>query len=1381
MLVISMQPKPETNKIAQIGREWSAWAREVIVLLTGVLVLLSPDRAEANETMLFYTANPSSLYTSSITGSNIGDPVKVAEGLSTWAKVVPYHVQGKTFLMWYEAGTGNTYYTELGGPTSFDGDTSFIGQLSGDWTHIVPLAIGGKQHLFFYKQAGGFSGIWEMTDSHSLGASYLVGPGLSPGWDQVVGLSHNGGPHLLFYRRSDGLALLVGPVTTSGLGNQIAIGPFDRDWAKIVPFSAPTGTEILFQKDSGQMFRFPLRADGKLGSGTNLGVWSQWTDIRGFTFKTSNSNDGSAPPGGAQGAVFSVGEVIDWVVPPVTPVVTVTGTPFAGLWLGSFTASGTGIVSRGAFNLMGAWVPVTVTTDPVAGTMLVDASVSLPYPAITDDLLQPISQGFQATFDRNGTIVGGGLGAFIPGPLKLGTSKKFEINLWNFNMQINPSQDFYALSGEIEMAPKSEGSARSVCDIPNFLNKSGPGFRRFGAGFQVRNNELNQISLNANNLLIQLASSPFYLDLISAGVGNLNRPDDLFIGGRLRILGGCPLPIVGAPVSGTLDGQVYANTGAFNLTGAAALFRIPLARASVNHQPVGGSSNTAVGGGLGFGDVFTSDVSLSMSGSGGISGSASGRIQIPSDLPIVGPIFGNTKVSTSASFDNKGFRGSLSLPISDGVPEYCPSDICVRVCAPWPFENDCWSDCWSPPCTPGIPAVKASFSFDYKFADNALGFGDVTKNSMGRPDLTGTFRSSIPGAIPESSMQFLNNYYLVERVPLNRRLARRNLPAEAGDGIPIEVPEGLPGGIIRLTYENADITEAHFALTLPDGTVLSTREGHLPEGYAEVDGFSEINPDYQETFMLFLNPTPGEYVLNVENIGDLGDCDLEIIAQDDEPGIAIESVQEAEEEEGVYLVEWIDEDLEGGAEVLVYLDQDDEGDNGVFIGSLPAEDEEDAFWIDTRDINEVPPGDYFILIGIDDGVNPVRWAYSEDEILVIDPEAPEPVTSIASVEGDQSMQISWRPSATQDVVGYQVIYTSDDEFSDFEGSRVVGRNALSTTIDGLENGQSYLVSVLALREGDHVSLPEVVHRVTPSRAYGEVKPRITSIPDEDATVGYQWLYLPQVYNADVREGRRGLRIIDLEGVEATEIEGSYDVEWELLEGPEGMELDTTSGLIGWIPASGIEGLHTVTVRATEIVTIQEGADIRSRRSPTEQSFELLVLPESNISALEEHPYSFASTPSLWAKAGETYRYEPAVISPEGGFELHLFEGPDGMRIEGNEVIWDVPAEAEGTGVLLCAELADGTLVEHDYFLHVETTQNRIPRAVEIFDVTPTEEGIALNWAGDGPLFQVQRKVSLEDEAWVNLGNPTSNGFFEDFVDTDAPEGGAFYRVLVVTD
>ena len=174
MLVMSMQPKLETNKIAQIGREWSAWAREVIVLLTGALVLLSPDRAEANETMLFYTANPSSLYTSSITGSNIGDPVKVAEGLSTWAKVVPYHVQGKTFLMWYEAGTGNTYYTELGGPTSFGGDTSFIGQLSGDWTHIVPLAIGGKQHLFFYKQAGGFSGIWEMTDSHSLGASYLV-------------------------------------------------------------------------------------------------------------------------------------------------------------------------------------------------------------------------------------------------------------------------------------------------------------------------------------------------------------------------------------------------------------------------------------------------------------------------------------------------------------------------------------------------------------------------------------------------------------------------------------------------------------------------------------------------------------------------------------------------------------------------------------------------------------------------------------------------------------------------------------------------------------------------------------------------------------------------------------------------------------------------------------------------------------------------------------------------------------------------------------------------------------------------------------------------------------------------------------------------------
>ena len=120
-----------------------------------------------------------------------------------------------------------------------------------------------------------------------------------------------------------------------------------------------------------------------------------------------------------------------------------------------------------------------------------------------------------------------------------------------------------------------------------------------------------------------------------------------------------------------------------------------------------------------------------------------------------------------------------------------------------------------------------------------------------------------------------------------------------------------------------------------------------------------------------------------------------------------------------------------------------------------------------------------------------------------------------------------------------------------------------------------------------------------------------------------------------------------------------------------------------------------------------------------------------------------------------------------------------MRIEGKEVIWEVPADAEGAGVLLCAELADGTLVEHDYFLHVETAGNRIPRPVEIFEVTPTPEGIALNWSGDGPLFQVQRKLSLEDNVWLDLGGPTSNGFFEDYVDTDAPASGAFYRVVIV--
>ena len=1367
-------------------------------ILAAAVALAVP--VKGSENMLFYTANPPTIYSSPISGTHIGDTVKVASGLSPWTHVIPYSVNDQTFLMWYEEGNGNTFYTELGSPVAFAGNTFHIGQFDGDWTHIVPLTLGGVQHLFFYKAASGVNGLWEMTDSHALGASYDLGGALSPGWDQIVGLTHAGAPHLLFYRRSDGIALLLGPVTQSGLGTQRAIGPFDTDWAKIVPFSTPSGTEILFQKDSGTMFRFPLQADGFLGNGTNLGDWSGWTDIRSFSFKSSAAKPGVPPPSGAEGAIFSVGAVIDWVVPPTSPVVTVTGTPLPALWLGSFTSSGNGLVASGAFNLMGTWFPVSVQTDSIAGTMLIDASINLPYPAITDDLLQPISQGFQMTLDRSGTIVGGGLGVFIPGPLKLGTAKKLAVKLWNFNMQLKPSEDFYSLAGEIELAPQGEGQVRAACDLPallkNFkgLNLTTPNnYRRFGAGFQVRNNELSQVSLNASNLLIQMGASPFYLDLISAGIGNLNQPDDLFIGGKIRIIGGCPLPIVGPPVSGTLNGQVYTKTGAFNLTGTAALFRIPLASAGVSHQPVGGSSNTSVSGGMNFGSVYTSDVSLSVSGSGGISGSAGGKIAIPTDLPIVGRIFGGTAVTTSASFDNNGFRGSLSLPVTDAIPEYCPPStnirVCVdkescigvgsfRVCSPFEF---CYDETIHYPCTPGIPAQKASFSFDYRFADHAINFGSVTRDSIDRSEPGPSFRSAIPGVIPESSMQFLNNYYLLDRIPLNRPFARLNLPAEASEGIPIEVPEDLPGGIIRLTYENLELEAAHFTLTLPDGRTLSTREGRLPSGYEGLDGFSEINPDYQETFLLILNPVPGEYLLKVENIGELGECELEIIAQDDEPLIAIEEIEEGDEE-GTYLVHWIDEDLEGGAEVRVYLDQDDEGDNGVFIGAVPAEGDEDAFWIDTRDVVEVPPGEYFVSIGIDDGVNPVRWAYSEDEILVIDPEAPEPVTLLASVEGDRAMTLSWQPSITPDVEAYQVIYTSDDEFSDYEDSKVVGRNTLSLTIDGLENGQAYLVSVLAIRDGDHVSLPEVVHRVTPSRAYGEALPRITSIPDEDATVGYQWIYLPRTYNPDVREVRQGpRRSRNPEGALTTPVEGVYDVQWQLITGPEGMTIGENSGLVSWIPAAGQEGRHTVTVRADESLGIQGNGISRLRHLQAEQSFDLYVLPETNVSALEEHPYTFISTPPLQAKAGETYRYKVALISPEGDFELHLFDGPEGMRIEGDEVVWDVPDEAGGTGVLLCAELSDGTLVEHDYFLHVETSSNRIPRPVEIFEVKATELGIALNWAGDGPFFQVQRKVSLEESEWTNLGEATTNGFFEDFVDTDAPESGSFYRVLVVDE
>ncbi len=39
---------------------------------------------------------------------------------------------------------------------------------------------------------------------------------------------------------------------------------------------------------------------------------------------------------------------------------------------------------------------------------------------------------------------------------------------------------------------------------------------------------------------------------------------------------------------------------------------------------------------------------------------------------------------------------------------------------------------------------------------------------------------------------------------------------------------------------------------------------------------------------------------------------------------------------------------------------------------------------------------------------------------------------------------------------------------------------------------------------------------------------------------------------------------------------------------------------------------------------------------------------------------------------KTYRYKPEVLSKKGEVKLKLESGPDGMKIDGNEIVWDVP-------------------------------------------------------------------------------------------------------------
>lgn len=193
------------------------------------------------------------------------------------------------------------------------------------------------------------------------------------------------------------------------------------------------------------------------------------------------------------------------------------------------------------------------------------------------------------------------------------------------------------------------------------------------------------------------------------------------------------------------------------------------------------------------------------------------------------------------------------------------------------------------------------------------------------------------------------------------------------------------------------------------------------------------------------------------------------------------------------------------------------------------------------------------------------------------------------------------------------------------------------------------------------------YTLTVEPAPGNSPPRITSEPVTEVTAGEAYQY----------------------PVAAVDPDPGDVLEYSLAIAPEGMRIDTQSGLIEWLPTAGQAGDATVTVR------VEDG-----RGGGDTQAFTVSVAQAPNS------PPLITSSPVTDAVSDQPYEYQVVASDPDAGDVLvyELADAPAGMSIDaGSGLITWLPGVDDVGSVDVTVRVVDsaGASAEQRYAIAVE--------------------------------------------------------------------------------
>jgi hypothetical protein len=159
----------------------------------------------------------------------------------------------------------------------------------------------------------------------------------------------------------------------------------------------------------------------------------------------------------------------------------------------------------------------------------------------------------------------------------------------------------------------------------------------------------------------------------------------------------------------------------------------------------------------------------------------------------------------------------------------------------------------------------------------------------------------------------------------------------------------------------------------------------------------------------------------------------------------------------------------------------------------------------------------------------------------------------------------------------------------------------------------YPFQILATSARDNLSTLSPGYEITVTRDLVNVPPRITSLPKTAATVGYRYLY------------------------QATAVDDDHDaLAWSLVNGPVGMTIDSSSGLVSWEPTTSDLGANVSQTTKSFSIAVSDPYGATSIQAAT------LVLRPTNLAPVID------SFPPTLASLGQDYFYPVVAKDPDQG-------------------------------------------------------------------------------------------------------------------------------------